>query len=116
MIVRKLLWVFATSLCLLAHQAHAKDPGRAEAAESKSDESEILNGVINDIDHAKGRLVISDTAYHFSPLKLVVHAGDRVSGVISLRPSQEIRYKCLPQAGTSLAATRTITEIWIGKN
>ena len=117
MIVRKIILASAIGLCLMNNQAIAKDPVQPEVSGAKTDEVESLHGVINYVDHTKGRIVISDMAYSFSPLKLVVHNGDRISGVISLRSNQTVRYICLPsKPGSSLAAGRTITEIWIEKN
>lgn len=120
MIMRKSMLVLASSLFLLTYQAVAQErtqPGVHDVHEDKATQAETYYGVVNSIDPARSQLVISDTVYDYSPWKLIVRRGERIAGMSSLRPNQEVRYICLPRKpGSSLSAARTITEIWIEKN
>lgn len=117
MIMRKMVFASAISLCLLTCQAVAREQVQPGAVEDKAAQTETESGVINRIDPARSQLVISDMVFDYSPWKLIVRRGESISGVSSLRPNQVVRFICAPRKpGGSLAAGRTITEIWIEKN
>jgi hypothetical protein len=117
MIVRKMLFVSAISLGLLAVQAVASEQGQpvTTGSNSANTETECGGGTVKSIDLAINQVVISDVVYGFSSGRLIVRkGGKRVSGATALQPNQVVHFMCAPRKpGSSLAAGRTITEIWI---
>lgn len=117
MILRKVIFTLVGSLCLLSYQTTiaASTPigVRAHAAE----EELIESGVINNIDPARSQIVISDIVFGYSAVLIKVHRNGRISGMTSLRPNQEIRYRRgVRMPGTSLGAPGTVMEIWVDKD
>jgi hypothetical protein len=116
MIVRKMLFVSAISLGLLAGQAVASEQGQASTGGNISNtETECGGGTVKSIDLAINQVVISDVVYGYPSGRLIVHkGGKRASGATALQPNQVVHFMCAPRKpGSSLAAGRTITEIWI---
>jgi hypothetical protein len=111
MIVRKMLFVSAISLGLLAGQAEASEQGQL----ATTAEAECGGGTVKSIDLAINQVVISDVVYGYPSGRLIVHkGGKRASGATALQPNQVVHFMCAPRKpGSSLAAGRTITEIWI---
>jgi hypothetical protein len=115
MIVRKMVFVSAVSLCLLTCQAVASEQAQSGASGNTAAETETDSGVVNSIDLAMNQVVISDRIYNYSPGRLIVRRGGRrTSGATSLQPNQVVHFVSAPRKpGSSLATGGTITEIWI---
>lgn len=117
MIVRKILFVSAISLGLLAVQAVASEHGQSATtgAGITNAEAECGSGTVKSIDLAINQVVISDVVYGYSSGRLIVRkGGKRVSGATALQPNQVVHFMCTPSTpGNKSAAPRTITEIWI---
>jgi hypothetical protein len=106
----KLLSAWAIGLCLLNQPAFAKAPAQ-KSSEAVVDAD---GGVIGSIDAVKGRMVISDRSYVFSPISLIVHESGRMSDVTALRAKQKVRFLVAPaKPGMPLTSGWTIMEIWI---
>ncbi len=114
MSIFKLLPALTIGLSLLVQPAVAKSPPQKGDAERNAVSVDADSGVIGSVDAIKGRIMISDRTYVFSPLTLIVHEAGRASGVTSLRPNQKVRFLATQRKpGMPLTSTWAISEIWI---
>lgn len=114
MSVRKALTIMLSGLCLSFSPAgFADDPQRGKG----NAQAPTQAGVINYIDPAKSRIVISDMVFGYSALTLKVHEGGRTSSVNSLKADQKIRFAYdLRRLGSTLGEPRVVTDIWIERD